>query len=194
MPKTTFAGHPLHAQLISLPVAMLPASFAFDLLYRSTRRTSFADAAWYTMLAGYGGALAAATAGAGDYLAIKGGTHTKRLATLHGLMNGAVVGLYGLNLATRRRDRAPSAIGIALSAIGTAGVMVSAWYGGHLVYEHGVRVRGKDDLEGARELRLPLDHQLEDLFTRIEEAAGEAAETGAGDAAERAGGQRGTAA
>jgi len=170
MPKTTLAGHPLHPQLIVMPAAMLPASFAFDIIGSATGRKSFSDAAYYAMVAGVGGALAAGAAGASDYFAIPGGTHAKRVARLHGLLNLGLVGLYGANLAMRARRRRANPVSLAMSALGTAGLVVSAWYGGQLVYEHGVRVHGKADLEGSTEVKLPGDDQIVSFFSRIEEA------------------------
>lgn len=172
MPKTTFAGHPLHPQLVSFPAALLPTSFVFDLLSMVTRKKGFADCAYYTMVAGYAGGAMAAGAGASDYFSIPPKTHTKRIANIHALMNASLMGLYSFNLMSRKgRDHVPFSSFI-MSLIGTAGLSVSAWYGGHLVYAHGMRVQGKGDMPEAKEVKLPQDKSIEEMFVRIEEKVG----------------------
>jgi hypothetical protein len=53
-----------------------------------------------------------------------------------------------------------------------AGLTVSAWYGGHLVYHHGMRVRGTALAGSPEDARLPGDERL-----------AEALASGAGDEA-----------
>ena len=67
MPQVTLGGHPLHPQMIVMPAGLLPFSLLLDLLYAVTRRQSFADASYYTMMGGFVGGLAAGAAGAADY-------------------------------------------------------------------------------------------------------------------------------
>ena len=51
-----------------------------------------------------------------------------------------------------------------LSLIITAGLTASAWYGGHLVYHHGMRVRGTDLAGAPEDARLPGDHRVAEAF------------------------------
>lgn len=170
MRKMTLAGHPLHPQLIGIPAGLLPFSFAMDTLYLVTDKKSYADAAYYSMVGGTAGALAAGAAGAMDYLTIKPGGHTKKIANTHALMNIAITGLYALNIALRkRRNRRPSGWEIALSGLCTAGLVVSQWYGGHLVYEHGMRVRGRSELADVPEAKLPGDSRLARALERLDQ-------------------------
>ncbi len=161
MPQATFAGHPLHPQLIVMPAGLLPFSLVLDGLHIGTGDHSYADAAYYTMMGGLVGGLAAGAAGAADYATIPGDNPAKKLGTVHGLMNVGLLALTGLNLLMRRKRRSPGALPVLLSLIGNAGLFASAWYGGHLVYHHGMRVRGTA-LEGDRhELRIPGDERVE---------------------------------
>ena len=43
-----------------------------------------------------------------------------------------------------------------MSAIAAAGVLISGWFGGRLVYEQGMRVEGVSPVSGAPELKLPI--------------------------------------
>lgn len=169
MPKSTLAGHPLHPQLISAPLALLPFSLVMDVMHLTTGDETYAEVAHHAMKGGVAGALAAGAAGAMDYLEIPEGSHTKRIANLHGGMNLGLVGLYGVNLALRRGRRPPSGrLPTFLSLIGTGALAISAWYGGHMVYEHGMRVKGKSEIEGRPDAKPPYDDEVDRAFTRVE--------------------------
>src|SRR5919206_2000479 len=101
MPRTTFAGHPLHPQLITMPAGLLPFSLILDLLYLKTGRHSYAEAAYYTMVGGLVGGLAAGAAGAADYFTIAPEDKAKRTADTHATLNLGLLALTGLNLALR---------------------------------------------------------------------------------------------
>jgi uncharacterized membrane protein len=178
MPKTTAAGHPLHPQLIVLPAGLLPFSFVMDVMHLVTGKQAFADAAYYTMAGGSVGAVAAAAAGAADYLTIPADTPAKRTGTTHALLNAGLIAMYGLNLLLRGGRKSPGAAPVLMSALGTVGLLVSAWYGGQLVYEHGLRVKGVDPIGDAPEARPPADKAL----TGALDAAGRAAPAGGPEA------------
>ena len=63
MPKTTFAGHALHPQLIVLPAGLLPFSAVLDAMSLATGKREYSDAAYYTLAGGFVGGLAAGAAG-----------------------------------------------------------------------------------------------------------------------------------
>lgn len=174
MAKTTFAGHPLHPILIAAPVALLPTSFMFDLMYLATENESYAEAAYYTMLGGYFGGIAAAAAGAGDYFTIPSDEHhLQTVANRHAVLNLSALALYSLNLLLRRGKRpATGALPIALSAIGMTGLFISAWFGGDMVYNHGMRVKGVSPIADAPEIKLPGDEQLEAVFNKLGDMGG----------------------
>jgi uncharacterized membrane protein len=161
MPKVTVAGHPAHPQLVTIPIALFPFSLAMDALHLATGEKRYAEAAHLAMVGATAGAVAAAAAGALDYLEIPERHATKPIARLHGGMNLGLIGLSVANLWLRTRpDRRPSRLPTLLSSIGTAAMLVSSWYGAHLVYEHGVRVQGTGPLADAPELAPPGDAWL----------------------------------
>jgi uncharacterized membrane protein len=167
MPRITFAGHPLHPQLVEAPTGLIPMSLAMDVGYLATGKRSYADAAYYTMLGGYVGALAAAMAGTGDYFAIPSHTPTKRLANTHLVLNLAVVGLTSLNLLRRRGRSKIGTVEVGMSAFGNLLLLVSAWYGGQMVYGRGLRVDGRSEISDAPEWRLPGDQKVEEVLNRV---------------------------
>jgi uncharacterized membrane protein len=171
MPKTTLLGHPVHPQLIAVPSALLPFTFVMDVLFRRTRKRSYREAAYYGLMGGVAGGAVAGMTGAMDYLTIPSGTEEKRTANVHAALNVGLIAASVTNLVLRMRgDDGRSPLPYALSAIGAIGVLVSGWYGGHLVYEHGVRVKGRDVTERAPEVALPADRQMAAGLSTIERA------------------------
>lgn len=63
------------------------------------------------------------------------------------------------------RRRAPGPLPLLLSVIGNVGLFASAWYGGHLVYHHGMRVRGTELSGTPDEAKIPGDARLERALT-----------------------------
>ncbi|HKN88469.1 MAG TPA: DUF2231 domain-containing protein [Nitrospiraceae bacterium] len=162
MPYTTFTGHPLHPQMIVAPAGLLPFSLVLDLLYVQTGNRSYADAAYYAMIGGLVGGVAAGAAGAADYFAIPPDDEAKSIGRFHGLLNVSLLGLTSLNLLLRRgKRRSPRGMPLLLSLIGNAGLFVSAWYGGHLVYEHGMRVKAAGSRGPVPEIKPPQDEKAE---------------------------------
>ena len=166
--RSTFLGHPLHPQLILMPAGLLPYSFVMDVMHHATGKQSYADAAYHTMWGGFVGGLAAGAAGAVDYTSIREESPSKPIANLHAAMNIGMMALYGINLLSRRKcGRRPGLFSTILSGVGTAGLLVSAWYGAHLVYEHGMRVRGVDELSAAKDLAPPGDEAVKDTLEAV---------------------------
>ncbi|MES2901232.1 MAG: DUF2231 domain-containing protein [Pseudomonadota bacterium] len=170
MPKSTFAGHPLHPMLIVAPAALLPFGFVMDALERATGKDSYANAAYYGLAGGLGGGLVAAAAGFADYLAISPGTPVKRTANMHALLNTGALACTAANLALRSRQPAHRGGSLALSAIAAVGVLVSGWFGGRMVYEQGMRVKGVSPVGHVPDAELPGSAWMEQRLLSIEKA------------------------
>ena len=169
MPKSTVAGHPLHPQLIAAPTALLPFSLIMDLMHLHTGKETYAHVANHALMGGMIGGAAAAAAGLMDYLELPRGGEVARTADVHASLNAGVLALYGVNAIIRSSRRTPSGrLPTLLSAIGTGAIAASAWYGGHMVYEQGVRVKGRDPIGDAPEATLPGDALVEDAFSAAE--------------------------
>jgi uncharacterized membrane protein len=171
MPKSTVAGHPLHPMLIVAPAALIPFGFILDAMHRSTGKESYADAAYYSLVGGLVGGLAAGTAGAMDYLTIEPETDVKRTANVHAVLNGGVLALTALNLLGRRNKRHHRGGSLALSSLAALGVLLSGWFGGRMVYEQGMRVKGGSPVENAPEMKLPGDDRIKHAMLKQETMA-----------------------
>jgi uncharacterized membrane protein len=168
MPKSTLAGHPLHPMLVVAPAALLPFAFVLDVLHRATDNDDYAKAAYYSLNGALAGGVAAAVAGAMDYLTIAPGTEVKRTANLHAMLNGSAMAITTANVLMRRKEPNHTGGSLLLSALSAMGVIVSGWFGGRMVYEQGMRVKGVSPVERERDLKLPADERIEHAMASAE--------------------------
>jgi nitrite reductase/ring-hydroxylating ferredoxin subunit/uncharacterized membrane protein len=132
----TWLGHPLHVVLTDLVIGAWGMGAVFDVAALSSgdRRVQWAGDA----LAALGTAAAVPTslAGLADYSAVP--KPAAGTATLHAALNDVNIVLYALSLRERRQGRHGRGVALSLGALALSGV--SAWLGGHLVYDHKVGV------------------------------------------------------
>lgn len=65
------------------------------------------------------------------------------------------------NIVARRNKPEHRGGSVALSALAALGVLISGWFGGRMVYEQGMRVRGVSPVEYAPDRKLPGDEHIE---------------------------------
>jgi uncharacterized membrane protein len=135
-------GHAIHPMMITLPLGLLSMAVVFDIIHLATDRYGFAISAAYTMGAGIVTGVAAAVFGLVDWLAIPRGTRARRIGTLHGLGNVAVLVLFALSWLTRldQADWRPDAAAVLFGLGGLLLAGVTGWLGGELVERLGVGV------------------------------------------------------
>ena len=136
-------GHPLHQMLIVFPLGLLVTAVVFDAVYYfGGRDPRWAEIAYWMIVSGLIGGLAAAVPGVIDWAAIPSGTRAKAIGLWHGLGNVfGVVGLYGVSWYLRMDNpSAPPDLALLLSAGGLLVGGVTAWLGGELVDRLGVGV------------------------------------------------------
>jgi uncharacterized membrane protein len=171
MPKSTLAGHPLHPMLIVAPAALIPFGFILDAMARSTDNDDYANAAYLSLTGGLIGGIAAGVAGAMDYMAIESETDVKRTANVHAILNSGALALTAANVALRRNEYKHGGTGatLAMGAIAALGVLVSGWFGGKMVYEQGMRVKGVSPVQDDPDIKvLPADERVEQAMHKVE--------------------------
>ena len=157
--RAQIARHPIHPMFVVFPIALWIFAFVCDLAFHWGSMNPFwKDVAYYAMLGGVIGALAAAIPGLIDYGSLRE-PRAKRVATAHLVLNLTIVVLYVANLWVRTRT-APDATGpVWLSLASLILLVVAGWLGGELVYVHGVAVEprraGAIDVTTGRPVEAP---------------------------------------
>jgi uncharacterized membrane protein len=135
----SFAKHPLHPMLVAFPIGLWVFSLVSDIVWRCGATDAWILVAYYCMLGGTIGALAAAVPGFIDYLSIKN-PRVNQIATWHMLINFSLVFLFAINLWLRTRSGMDATLPFVLNILGNGLLVVSGWLGGEMVYVHGVAV------------------------------------------------------
>lgn len=133
----TWLGHPFHVVLTDVPIGAWTAAAVLDLIEAKTGSRAIARGADVAIKVGVAGAAAAAMTGLADWSKIGGGPR-RRIGLVHGLLNVSATACYVASLslrANRARDtgRNFAFLGFLISS-------VSAYLGGHLVYNEQVGV------------------------------------------------------
>jgi uncharacterized membrane protein len=155
MKRVTVAGHSLHPMLVVFPLGLLATSLVWDLVYLASGNLMWGAIAFWSIVAGLIGGLAAAIPGLVDWLAIPDGTRAKRVGAWHGILNLVVVALFAVSAVLRfgngYTDPEVATMLPGWIAIGLA--LISAWLGGELVERLGVGVDNFQDLNAPSSLR-----------------------------------------
>jgi uncharacterized membrane protein len=144
--KAKALGHPIHQMLIPFPFGLLATAVIFDVVYLVWGNPAMATVAYWMIVAGIVGGLAAAPFGLIDYLAIPRGTRARSVGLVHGLGNVVVLLLFAASWWLRygtpdaAASHSPSTLALALSFAGFALAGLTGWLGGELVDRHGVGV------------------------------------------------------
>ncbi|MDR7385070.1 DUF2231 domain-containing protein [Promicromonospora iranensis] len=141
------AGHAMHQQLVVLPLGLLAAAVAFDVIGLVTHDGRLAFASYLMIVVAVVTGLAASVFGLIDYLAIPRGTRAKRVALLHGSGNLVMLLLFTGSSLLRAGspDYMPRPTTFVLALIALVIGAGTGWLGGELVGRLGV---GVDDDAG----------------------------------------------
>lgn len=134
-------GHRVHPMLIALPLGALATSVIFDVVRLFTGNPEHARVAYWAMVVGIFGGVAAGPFGVADWLAIPSGTRAKRIGLRHALATSAMMVLFIVSWLMRSGEPgAPSGLAVTLSFLGLACGSVGGWLGGELVERMGIGV------------------------------------------------------
>ena len=146
----SIGGHPIHPMLIPFPIALWVFSLIADLIYLWRGNPVWRDwIAFYALLAGIIGAVAAAVFGIIDWLAIKD-RQVKKIANWHARLNVIALLIFAASFYLRTTDGSQMVGGsytipLVLSVVGVILITISGYLGGELVFKHGVAVNPQFD-------------------------------------------------
>ena len=136
----SIAKHPIHPMLVPFPIALWIFSLICDLVYALNWGGSlWKDMAFFSMAGGVIGALLAAIPGYFDYRSLET-ADVQRIGWWHMVINLSLATLFAINLWLRFGNEPNALLPVILSFVGIAGLGISGWLGGELVYVHGAAV------------------------------------------------------
>src|SRR5215208_3300159 len=95
--RVKLLGHPIHPMLIPFPLALFTTAAIFDVIYLVTGNSDWARASFFVIPVGLAVGALAAIFGIIDFFAIPRNTRAKRIATMHGVGNVAMMLLFFLS-------------------------------------------------------------------------------------------------
>ena len=141
----SIGGHPVHPMIIPFPIALWVFSLVADVIYLWRGNPVWKDwIAFYSLLAGIIGAVAAAVPGLIDWLSIKD-KEVAKIANWHARLNVIALLIFAASFYLRTAGGSTLISGnytipVALSVLGVILISISGWLGGELVFKHGVAV------------------------------------------------------
>lgn len=135
--RVAVAGHPVHAMLVSFPIALVCATLGGDLFYWWTGDPFFARVSLWTSGWGFWLGVAAAVVGAIELVAARG-IRRRSESWTHSVAAMMLLAVIGANWGLRLIDREALVLpwGLYLSGLGLIFVGLAGWHGGKLVFEH----------------------------------------------------------
>lgn len=139
--RIALAGHPIHAMMVTFPIALVVATLGADIFWWLGGDPFFARVGLWTSGWGFGMGVLAGLAGTAELLAGKG-IRRRPESWNHAVAAMMLLAVIGANWALRltHGDAAILPWGLFLSLIGLAFVGLAGWQGGKLVFEHQIGV------------------------------------------------------
>jgi uncharacterized membrane protein len=130
--------------LVTIPIGLWIFSLVADVVaLRSGAPQTWALVAFYSMVGGIVGALAAALPGLVDLLSLTDRA-IKKTAVIHMGINLTIVALYAVNAWVRWNASVTGGVTLGLSLLAITMLLVSGWLGGKMVYLARVGVSDED--------------------------------------------------
>jgi uncharacterized membrane protein len=143
--KGKWLKHPLHPALVHIPVAAFIGAPISDLLSRNgIGGNVLVQLAYFAILLGVVVAIPTILTGVADFSEIKREKPAWKIGLAHGLLNLTATGIFAYSLPLRyhtfRTAPMPLDLEWKLSCLGGILVLISAYLGGYMAYQHGIGV------------------------------------------------------
>lgn len=133
-------GHPLHPLLVHFPVALWSMMPIWDMLGLLQEQVLWWQIGYWSLAAGLAMALPAMAAGLIDFAAIGNNPAAERIALRHMALVAGAACIALVNLLLRHGQPMPPdpLLSLGLSAFCLGLTLSGGWFGGELVYRHGI--------------------------------------------------------
>lgn len=146
--RIAIAGHPVHAMLVTFPIALVVGTLGADVFWWLTADPFFARLGLWTSGWGFVMGLLAAVAGTAELLAGPG-IRRRPQSWTHAVVAMMLLATVGANWGLRLYDPIDAILpwGALLSLGGLLYVGLAGWHGGKLVFEHQIGVTVSENEE-----------------------------------------------
>lgn len=139
-----FDGHPAHPPLTDVTIGMFVLAGALAIVGRAgVAESKLGPATWLALIGGLGAAAPTAVTGFADWVRMDWGSAMWRTATVHMFAMVTAVSLFGVAAWLQwpgYRDGTVTTGGLVLPVAGVVVLTVGGWFGGAIVFKHGMRV------------------------------------------------------
>jgi uncharacterized membrane protein len=150
--RIALAGHPVHAMMVTFPIALVVATLGADIMWWMIGDPFFARVALWTSGWGFVMGVFAGIAGTAELLAGPG-VRRRPESWTHAVAAMMLLATIGANWGFRLMDAQAAILpwGLLLSTGGLIFVGLAGWQGGKLVFEHQIGVMIEEDEAGEEE-------------------------------------------
>ena len=135
-------GHPLHAMVTALPIALFAVAPFWNFIGLWRGEPVWWAISFWDVALGLAAAAVAALSGILDFLGIKNNDKAAETAMYHMMLMLSSTACFAVALAFQKGPSRPQPerlVGVlALQVIGLILLGVGGWFGGHLVFHHGI--------------------------------------------------------
>ena len=142
-------GHPLHPIIVNVAIGAFIAAFVFDIAALATGSASWFVMSFWTLLIGACAGVFAVLSGFYDYVTLRMSRPARNVATIHLSLNLAFMLLFIASLILKGMAAASGPLLVpygrivstfVLDVIGIVILVASGWFGGELIFKHGIAV------------------------------------------------------
>jgi uncharacterized membrane protein len=131
-------GHPIHPMLVPLVIGLWTFALVADVMTHVRGGQEWRTVAFYCIGGGLVSAVLAAVPGVIDLVSIKV-PRVRRKGLIHLGTNLLALLVFGVNFVSRLENADHSGM-LRLTALGIVLISISGWFGGEMVFKHGVGV------------------------------------------------------
>jgi uncharacterized membrane protein len=136
------AGHPIHAMMVTFPIALVISTLGCDVFYWYTADPFWTRAALWASGFAFWLGIGASIAGTAELLLVPG-IRGRAASWNHAIAAVTMLSIAGLNWGVRYGGDAETVVlplGLGLSVLASLFVGIAGWHGGKLVFDHGIGI------------------------------------------------------